>query len=225
MKRDSFVALRDWAEQLEELPEKDQLELFWAVFRYGLEGEEPELKTYQKAIFKGFKNDIDRNHDRYEALVERRRQNGKKGAEARWRKMANDGKNGNTILANGKNGLDVDVDVDVSSNEDIKEKPPKGGKKKSSRSPSDLLEEYLSGTSDENYIRFLNWSKEHTPFIAGHLAPVTEAEFLRLKDEFGSTVVRECMESLENRKDLRKRYSNLYRTLLNWCRREKEPEN
>lgn len=224
MKKDSFIALRDWAEQLEELPEKDQLDLFWAIFRYGLEGEEPQLKVYQKAIFKGFKNDIDRNQDRYEALVEKRRLNGKKGAEARWQKIANYGKNGNTILANGKNGLDDNVDVDVSSNEDIKENIPKGISKKSAHSPSEIFEEYMSTSHDENYIKFLNWSRINTPYIAGHLAPLKEAQFLKLKEEFGSTVVRECMENIENRKDLRKKYTNLYRTLRNWCRREKSDE-
>lgn len=211
---------------MEELPEKDQLELFWAVFRYGLNGEEPQLKTYQKAIFKGFKNDIDRNQDRYEALVEKRRLNGKKGAEARWQKMANDSKNGNTILANGKNSLDVDDNVDVSSDEDIKETIPNGiAKKKQSFSLGvteiqKIFSEYESNATDESYRKFLIWSKENTPYIARHLRPVSEAQFLKLKSVFGSEIVRVSMENLENRKDMRKKYSDLYRTLLNWCNNE-----
>ena len=227
MKKDSFVALRDWAEQLEELPEKDQLELFWAVFRYGLNGEEPELKTYQKAIFKGFKNDIDRNQERYEALVEKRRINGKKGAEARWQNMAKDGKNGNTILANGKNGLDVDVDDNVSSNEDIKETIPKGIAKKKGFSLGvmeiqEIFSDYESKATDESYKKFLNWSKITTPYIATHLRPLTEKQFLNLKSAFGSELLGLTMENIENRKDLRKKYQDLYRTLINWCKRESE---
>ena len=105
-----------------------------------------------------------------------------------------------------------------------KEKPPKGGKKKSARSTDETIEEYLQQSRDENYIRFLNWTRQHTPYVAGHMAPLTEDQFRKLREEFGAQTVRVCMENLENRKDLRKKYSGLYRTLINWCRREKGDE-
>lgn len=233
MKKDSFIALRDWAEQLEGLPENDQLELFWAIFRYGLEGEIPQLKTYQNAIFKGFKNDIDRNRQKYDDKIEKRRDAGKKGAEARWNSkngMAKNSKNGKAIFANSKNGyndndndndnVDVDDNVDVSSNEDILKKHAKACKKERAFFSAKILEEYLKKSQDENYKKFLLWTKEHTPYIASHIHPLTEEQFNKLRDTYGANTVRICMENIENRKDLRKKYTDLYRTLINWCKRE-----
>ena len=48
---------------------------------------------------------------------------------------------------------------------------------------------------------------------------ITESEFLRLKKKYTSKQIADVIEQLENRKDLRKRYTNLYRTVLNWAKK------
>lgn len=91
-------------------------------------------------------------------------------------------------------------------------------KKKNSLSISETLNLYKSQSGNENYIKFLTYLEENTPFVASHLKPLTEHEFEKLKSAYGSNAIRINLENIENRKDLRKNYSSLYRTLLNWCK-------
>ena len=48
---------------------------------------------------------------------------------------------------------------------------------------------------------------------------MSEVEFLKLKEQFGSEAMVETFLNLENRKDKRKQYANMYRTMLNWLKR------
>ena len=73
--RDSLVFYRSFAEAIEELDEKDQLEALWAVIRYGLDMKEPDCSGASKAVFLMAKPQIDANIKRY--------QNGTKGGRPR----------------------------------------------------------------------------------------------------------------------------------------------
>lgn len=103
-----------------------------------------------------------------------------------------------------------------------KEKPPKGGKKKASESASMMLSRYRSETANVNYRNFLDWTVEKLPYVSANINPLSEDEFCKLKAAFGSEAIVESLLNLENRKDLRKKYSSLYRTLINWCKRGNE---
>lgn len=78
------------------------------------------------------------------------------------------------------------------------------------------------GDATEN---FKNWLKEHCPYIYEHLELPTEKEFLKLRQQYTALEIAEECEQIENRLDLRKKYKNLYRTLLNWLKLKKEREN
>ena len=75
MTRESMVFYRSFVEGIAELDEKDQLEAFWNIVNYALDGQEPEGKGAAKAIFKMAKPQIDKNNQKYE--------NGKKGGRTR----------------------------------------------------------------------------------------------------------------------------------------------
>ena len=47
---------------------------------------------------------------------------------------------------------------------------------------------------------------------------ITEEEFRKLKESFTGLQIAETIMQIENRKDLRKKYTNLYRTVLNWIK-------
>lgn len=51
---------------------------------------------------------------------------------------------------------------------------------------------------------------------------MTEAELGKLKQQYGAELIAETCSDIENRIDLRKRYTNLYRTLLNWLKKRNE---
>lgn len=75
-----------------------------------------------------------------------------------------------------------------------------------------------------DYIKFKDWIKQKAPYCANPknfpASQITEAEFLKLKKLFTGQQIAEVIEQIENRKDLRKRYSNLYRTVLNWAKKQ-----
>ena len=60
MTRESMVFYRSFVEGIAELDEKDQLEAFWNIVNYALDGKEPEGKGAAKAIFKMAKPQIDK---------------------------------------------------------------------------------------------------------------------------------------------------------------------
>jgi len=66
---------------------------------------------------------------------------------------------------------------------------------------------------------FQEWLSGHCPYIAAHMKPLSDEELDKLTLQYGEQAIRDCCEDIENRKDLRKRYTNLYRTVLNWLKR------
>lgn len=66
--------------------------------------------------------------------------------------------------------------------------------------------------------RFEEWIESHCPRIYKSIPMMKDAEFMKLKENYGSKAIMEVCLDLENRKDLVKRYSSLYRTLLNWLK-------
>lgn len=226
MKKDSFIVRREWVEGIAGLPEKEQLEMWNALFAYGLDGEEPKLKTYQMAIFNIIRVTLDSNRDKYDNIVEKR----KEAAAKRWKKnmqehnlQCNDMQKMQMHNLHSDNVNDNDSDNDnvsdsVSTIVDDKEKPSIEGKKKKTLPPLQLLKNFQDKAQADDYKKFLNWTLENTPYVAAHLTPLSESEFNKLKLTYGANAIRINLENLENRRDLRKNYTSLYRTLLNWLK-------
>lgn len=76
------------------------------------------------------------------------------------------------------------------------------------------VDEYRS----EKLIKLDEWMQKHVPYIANNLKPLSQKEFEKLLSEYGIRAMCETMEQIENRRDLRKTYTSLYRTLLNWLK-------
>ena len=79
--------------------------------------------------------------------------------------------------------------------------------------------EIISHTQSSACEAFHEWLSKECPYIATHYKLLTEEEFAKLKAAYGSQAIAEQCSNIENRKDLRKKYTNLYRTLLNWLKR------
>ena len=81
MTRDSMVFYRSFAEGIADLDEKDQLEAFWNIVRYALDGIEPESAGPARGVFRMARPQIDANNVRY--------QNGTKGGRPRTKAEPN----------------------------------------------------------------------------------------------------------------------------------------
>lgn len=78
-----------------------------------------------------------------------------------------------------------------------------------------------SHTHNIAHAKFREWLSQNCPYIFKHYKLLTDNEFAKLKAKYGTNAIAEECANIENRVDLRKKYSNLYRTLLNWLKRRK----
>ena len=94
--------------------------------------------------------------------------------------------------------------------------------------PDGSLALSLMFPSDESnpnpaFIAFAEWVGKNVPYCANPKNwehGITQQEFERLRDKFGydSKSIARTLAEIENRKDKRKTYTNLYRTTLNWLK-------
>lgn len=90
-------------------------------------------------------------------------------------------------------------------------------------SPNGDKKETDVSSLNPDFIKFNDWIKRKAPYCSNPKnfpTQITEEEFLRLKNDYTGQQIADIVEQIENRKDLRKRYTNLYRTVLNWAKKE-----
>ena len=110
---------------------------------------------------------------------------------------------------------DVFTTTEKEEEKEDKKESPNGDKKEAVASPP--------APSNLDFLKFNDWLKRKAPFCSNpknFSSQITEAEFLKLKEKYTGKQIADVIEQIENRKDLRKRYTNLYRTVLNWAKKE-----
>lgn len=91
MMRDTILLFTSMKEPVSALSDEDAGKLLKAILAYQT-GNPVNLEGILNAVFIQIRQQIDYNNQAYEERVALRSEAGKKGAEARWQKMANDGK-------------------------------------------------------------------------------------------------------------------------------------
>lgn len=119
--------------------------------------------------------------------------------------------------------LDEEKNKRIRLAERSRENGRKGGRKvekKTEQKPKkpSRMDLYNDENRSEGLKKFDEWVKKNAPFCYEHLTPLTEAEFESLKSKYTNKEIADTIEQIENRKDLRKKYTSLYRTLLNWLK-------
>lgn len=110
---------------------------------------------------------------------------------------------------------DVNTTEEKEDEKEDKKESPNGDKKEAKASSS--------ASSNPDFLKFNDWLKRNAPYCSNaknFSSQITEAEFLKLKEKYTGKQIADIIEQIENRKDLRKRYTNLYRTVLNWAKKE-----
>lgn len=83
--------------------------------------------------------------------------------------------------------------------------------------------ESCNGVHSPRYINFRKWLTRECPFIIEHFETyITDAQFFHLIEMCGDQgqMLCETIKKINNRKDLRKKYSDLYTTCYNWIKNE-----
>ena len=206
IKRKSFVFNIEWQEVLMDYPPEVRLEVYDAIIEYVASGTLSELKPLAKMAFSFIKKQIDYNNDKYDDIVAKRSEAGKKGMANRYQKVTNvtsDNKSNkcyqkvtNVTINDNDNVNDNNINKE-STNVDKKESPPKS-----------------------DYERFNEWLKEHTPNVLKLQRQITEEEFLKLKKKYSYDQIVDILQSMDNYKDAPKKYTSVYLTFLKWAKKE-----
>ena len=133
IKKKSFVFNIEWQEVLKEYPPEVRLEVYDAIIEYVASGTLSELKPLSKMAFSFIKKEIDYNNVRYDEIVSKRKEAGKKAMESRWGKIVTDDNKNNESRQKVTNITDnvndnVNVNENVSSSR-VREVSPEEKKK------------------------------------------------------------------------------------------------
>ena len=114
MRKNSFVIYTDCLEQLEVIPDAERGVLFLEVLKYARTGVVPTIENpFLKALFLGFKNQIDRDTAKYDEVCKKRAEAGRNGGNQRVAnlKIQATQSNCNQNQANASNCLKVEANA------------------------------------------------------------------------------------------------------------------
>ena len=203
--RNSFVFYGSWWDAIKNLPRDVQGDVLTAIIEYGLTGETTEqLKPIAKAMLAMAKTQIDVNNTRFE--------NGKKGGRPKPSDNQTATKPKPNVNDNDKETVSTDVE------------PVKKGANAPKERAADAATHEPHRPS-ERYSRFQQWLAKECPYIPKHFEKtISEREFEKLLETYSARQLCDVISEINNRGDLRKRYTDLYRTVLNWLKRENTPK-
>lgn len=119
MAKDTFILYTEQKEVIDKLSDEQAGKLIKAIYEYVETGEMPKLDNVLDLVIIPFKQNLDRNADKYEETKKKRSEAGKIGAEIKKQKQA---KQANANFANNEQAnqaVNVNVNDNVNVNEDV----------------------------------------------------------------------------------------------------------
>lgn len=192
MKR-GFIMYHEHKEVIERLTDEEAGKILKALYAYSTGG---EITTFEDRFldlaFGVFRAMIDRDAQAYEDKCERN----KAAAKKRWD-------------ADGCERIQTNAD----GCERMRTMPIQPQHNTTTTTKQPQPQKHIERAFDE-------WLAVACPYIYQHYTKPTDGELAKLFGTYGEQAVRDMCQQIENRVDLRRRYSNLYRTVLNWLKRE-----
>ncbi|NDV84254.1 DUF6291 domain-containing protein [Bacteroides sp. 51] len=222
MEKKSFVFYESWQRAIDELPADIQLEIYQAITAYAINKKSIELSPMAKVAFSFIKQDLDRNAKKYADRCMKNKENSIKGGAPKGNKNAlKTTKTTDRVKKQPKQPDNENDNVNEDGNDNVN-----GSIKidnKEILSLESIKKEAQASSCMSDFDRFNYWIKDNAPYCANprHFPhQMTEEELVKLKKKYSGSEIANIITQIENRKDLRKRYSNLYRTVLNWAKRD-----
>lgn len=118
MKKDSFILYTEQKEVLDKLTDEQAGRLFKAIYEYAATNNLPKLDSLLDLVVIPFKQNIDRNNEKWEEIKKKRSVAGKLGAEIKKQKQANEA-NAKFVKQNKQNKANEAVNVNVNDNVNV----------------------------------------------------------------------------------------------------------
>lgn len=216
MERESFVFYKSWLEAIKNLPREMQGEVLTAIIEYGLYGETTEsLKPITNAMLAMVIPQINANNRKFENGLKGGRP--PKGNQDESNLKPNNNQN-QTTKEPSQNQMETKVEPNVYDNVNVNDN------KKESANADKKENEPNGSTLSPKFLSFQAWIKDNAPYCANpkNMNQITEKELDRLMETYTEKQIADVISQIENRKDKRKQYSSLYRTVLNWIKTENQ---
>lgn len=210
MKKDSFIFYRSFFEAIDTLPRDIQGEIYRAIVRYGITGEETEsLKPIARSLFILMKPQIDANMSRYE--------NGCKGGRPKAEREEKKPEQNQRL-----------TEPKPSENRTETEPKPKDNRTETERKPNENDNENVNVLKEKGNTGVLPQKKKtqepplpeiEKPEKAAYAEYVsmTNAEYAALVERYGEQAAREMIDILDNYKGSNgRKYKSDYRAILSW---------
>lgn len=94
----------------------------------------------------------------------------------------------------------------------LKKEPPKGGEKEKMKVENEEL-------TDE-FKNFLDWVDKETPCLKKIQRQITQKEYYKMKEKYNKKQITDVLTKIDNYKDAPKKYTSVYRTFLDWARKD-----
>lgn len=75
-------------------------------------------------------------------------------------------------------------------------------------------------TQKTRFENLTEWMEENTPNVFKLSSPLTEKQYLKIKEKYNSDQLKEILLAMENYKELNNKYRSVYLTFLKWAKKE-----
>lgn len=211
-KRDHFTFFRSFQEAIDQCQEKEQLALYKAIVNYALDGEEPTFENnllrlawtlIKPNLFNGWVRS--RNGRKAEGVSKPGMKGNKNASKTKLNQSQNEAKTKlNQSNRIGKDRIGMD-NVSIETKEDTEE---------TTAGPS------VSVSPD--YQNFIDWLNKNCTHLLKMNIP-TEEEYQKLMEaaDKDKKILTGKLLAMENNKDVPKTKRSIYRTCLEWLKRDK----
>ncbi len=185
----------DYLEHIENLNDDQAGKLFKAILAYATDGSTPSFKGALSMAFSFIKVQLDRDFEKYNEIVEKRREAGRRGGQKRSEQSQANQANANFVKQSQANQADND-NVNDTDNVTV---------------------------NDTDTVSVINNNNTHTrdsqinKISFAEFVTMTNAEYNALIEKFGETDTKRMIEILDNHKGANgKVYDSDYRAILSW---------
>ena len=217
MMRDSFVFYKEWRDALAGLPDGVRMEVYDAIIEYGVTGDLPELKPMADIAFRFIKQRMDKDAERYDDVLRKRSEAGKKHRGNQYSNgtngtgVPNNGTNETNVPSNNQNGTNG-TDNDNVYKENNKEKYSYAIQKEKEKI-IDADNDALPPLNDEQQAKVDKGRK----YKYAEYVTLTKDEYAKLCEAHTEEGAKRMIEILDNYKGQNgRRYKSDYRAILNW---------
>lgn len=204
---------KEWMDAIGDLPDDIRLEIYESVIVYATTGDIGGLKSMAKIAFNFIKADIDRDIERYVAMVEKNKENGARGG----RPVKNPKEPKKPTGLSGFSEKPKKADNDNDNDDDLRKK-----RIKKEAATTDVV---TPPPVNSRFGEFVLWQKENAANVLRMKEPISEIQFEKLTAEYSAAQICEILQAMHNWPKLCRNNVSAFLTAKKWLKEDEKRKN